>query len=170
MHLKARKAWKCLQFRVHSPTIFFFSISSSIFSILSMHHIIYRSMSIFPQLETPNSVRQESLFWPKKDIYSPPPFLKMIFIPLTRQVVFQLLSCPFCLNSSIFCINFTLLLPIFSFSFPFLTFSFTFPPFFSSLFHIFSTKWHWLISPPRRGESIFQYCCKMKPEKGTWDF
>jgi hypothetical protein len=81
----------------------------------------------------------------------------------TRSLICADKECPWC-DSSQFFICFTLLLPLFSFSFPFLSFSFPFLPFsfrfssfFSSLFHIFSPKWHRLISPPRGVGGIFQF-------------
>jgi hypothetical protein len=79
----------------------------------------------------------------RKRYLSPPPFPKMIFFP-SLHIVFRILLCPFCLNSSIFCNYYTFLLPIFSFSFLLSSFFFSLSPFslafplFSSLFIIFS--------------------------------
>ncbi len=99
---------------------------------------------------------QGSIFRSENDIYSPPPSENDIFSPLATHCFFLLPSWPFCLNSSLFCNYFTRLLPLFSFSFPFLPFSFTYSPLFSSPFHIFSPKWHRLISPSQGGGGIFQ--------------
>jgi hypothetical protein len=78
------------------------------------------------------------------NIYSPPPS-EIDNFPLSRCLVFQLWSWPFCLNYLLLWIYFTLLRPLFSFSylllpfsFLFLHFSFTFSLFLSSAFHIFS--------------------------------
>jgi hypothetical protein len=75
----------------------------------------------------------------------------MIF-PLSQHVRFQLLSCPFFLNSFLFFIYFTLLLPIFSCSFPvFLLHS---PP--VSLPHlIFFLIMTFAETPPPLGGAIF---------------
>jgi hypothetical protein len=62
------------------------------------------------------------LYFGPKMIFIFPPLLKMLFVPLSKHVIFRLPSWPFCLNSSLCCIYFILLLPIFSFSFPFLPF------------------------------------------------
>ncbi len=108
------------------------------------------------------SVQKKYLFPP------PPPHLKMIFFPLSRHVVFQLLVWPFCPNSSLFCIYFTLFISLFSFSFlllpfsflllpfsfPFLPFSFTFPSFSLPLFIFFpSNDIGWYFAP--HGEGVF---------------
>ncbi len=111
---KKRKNAYSLEY--HSAKIFFLHISSYIFSILSMHHII---LYIAPWKSF--LCKTGSIFWSKT-------FPKTMFFPLTQYVTFQLLLCPFCFNSSIICIYFTLLLRIFSFSFPFLPSSFTFSP------------------------------------------
>ncbi len=126
-------------------------ILSDLEPLLTLHFWLFGSIS-FPR----------GLYFCPKMIFIPPPFWKWYFFPLSRHVVFRLLSWPFFLNSSLFCICFTLLLPLFSFSFPFLPFSFpflpfsfTFSPFFSLPFHIFSPKWHGLIFPPPRGGGVF---------------
>ncbi len=74
-----------------------------------------------------------------KRYLSPPPPQKLYFFPLSKHVVFQLLLCPFCLNSSLFCIYFTFYFPFALFLYPFhfflssvLLFLINF-----SLFHIF---------------------------------
>ncbi len=68
----------------------------------------------------------------QKRYLPPPPRLpKIIFSPLLQHVVFWILLCPFCLNSSLYCIYSRFLLPIFSVFLPFLlsSFFFPFPPF-----------------------------------------
>jgi hypothetical protein len=97
-------------------------------------------------------------------------FKNDIFPPLAAYgIVFLLLLCAFCPNSSLFCTYNTLLLSIFSISFPFLPFSFTYLSFFSSPFHISPQmtsvdipsplKWHLLIFPlpGGGGGARFQY-------------
>ncbi len=54
-----------------------------------------------------------SIFRSENDIYSPSSPSEIIFFPLSRYVIFWLLSWPFCLNSSLFCIYFTILFPFF---------------------------------------------------------
>ncbi len=99
----------------------------------------------------------------KNSIY-PPPIRKFYFLPLSRHIVFWVLSCTFCLNSSIysflFCISFSpfLYFPFYLFPFfpfpPFLPFSLTFSPFFSSPFHIFPNDIGWF-PPPLWGCGYF---------------
>ncbi len=121
-----------------------------------------------------------SIFWLKNNIYSPPPFLKMMFSPLLRHVVLASFRALFSFILPYFALFFTLLLPFCSFSSPFFHFlppsSFFFPvfpfyspfflffnifPFFLFPFRIFSPKWHWLIFPPpgwgERERNILQY-------------
>ncbi len=103
--------------------------------------------------------KQWSIFWYKNAIYSPPLSENYIFPPL-GTIVFQLLSCPFCLHSSLFCINlpfyfkFLFFFHLSSFSVPFLLFL-TFSTFFCSLFIFFPPKWHRLIFQGRG--KILQY-------------
>ncbi len=107
-------------------------------------------------------IQQGSRIWSENYIYSSPlPEIKFSFSP--PATCFPILSCPFCVFSSLFCIYFTLLFPIFSCSLPFLPFSpsflflLNFPPFL--LRFSFFPKWHRLISssPGGGGEGIFQY-------------
>ncbi len=70
----------------------------------------------------------------------------MIFFPLLRQMISQLLPCPFCLilpyfalilpfySPFLFSFSIPFFIPLSSFSFPFLPFSFTFSPFVLPLF------------------------------------
>ncbi len=72
------------------------------------------------------------IFRSENDIY-PPPLLKMIFLPLSGDIVFTPIVA-FLLYSSLFCFYFTLLLPFSHFLSPF----FLFPspsPFFLFLLH-----------------------------------
>ncbi len=94
-----------------------------------------------------------------------PPFGKRYFFPLSWHVVFWLLSCLFCPNSSLFCIylysvtsHFSFSSPFLPFSFLFLPFSLTFPPFYLPLFIPFFPKWHQLIFffPTGMGLGYFQ--------------
>ncbi len=94
------------------------------------------------------------------------PYPKMIFFPLSWYIVFQFLSLPFCLNSSLFCIYFTLYFP-FLFFFPHSSFLFPlssfycllhFPPLSLPLFIFFPPNdigWYFFL--PRGVGIIFQY-------------
>ncbi len=102
---------------------------------------------------------QGSIIRSKNIIYFPP-FLKLIFFPLSRHIIFLLPKWPFCLNSSLF---FALILSFYfflriSFSFlpfPFLPFLLHFPPFSLPLFIFFPQMTLAHIFPP--GGDIFQY-------------
>ncbi len=69
-------------------------------------------------------LKQESIFWSENDI-----------LPLMQHVIFRLLSCPFCLMTSLFCISppftshFLFFFPFLPFSFPFFLVLLHFPPF-----------------------------------------
>ncbi len=105
-------------------------------------------------------------FWSENYIYFPPPFLKMIFFPLSRHVVFLFLLCPFSLNLSYLHL-FNPFTSHLSLSFPFPTFLSSFFlflkifPFFLFPFSYFSPNdisWYSAL----RGRGIFQYidpCC-----------
>ncbi len=102
---------------------------------------------------------QRSIFWYINDIRCPsPPLSENDIFPPLGTFVFWLLSCLFCLNSSLFSIYFTLLLHIFSFSFPL-------SPFFSLTFSLFSLPlcifFPWITSadifPSLGGGGYFSY-------------
>jgi hypothetical protein len=100
-----------------------------------------RSLQNGPKLDA----LSRDLYFDRDSIFIlPPPFPKMIFLPLLRHFVFLLLLCPFCLHSSLFCIylpfyfRFSLFLSPLS--------SFIFSPIFLFLFSTSAS-----ISPPGEG-------------------
>ncbi len=96
-----------------------------------------------------------------KTIFIPPPPQKLFFFPLSQHVVFRLLLCPFCLNSSLFCIYFTSYFPFALFLYPFhfflssvLLFLINF-----SLFHIFPPNYIGWYPPPPREYFLYKDPC-----------
>ncbi len=116
-------------------------------------------LSLTSWANLPARKNQGSIFWSENDIYSPPPCWKIIFFPLSRHVVFWLVSWPFCLIYSLFCIYLSfhfplsLFLSLSSFFFPIPSFS-NFP-LFLFLFSYFFRRWYRLITPPPPGGCIF---------------